>query len=106
MQGKKHAELHATAFGIKITPDNPARLRVEKAFDDFIRDQELLQRAKKTVDAYRAVKRTFLKSCSRQFLDEITRLDLLEYSEYLRKKEKLADRTVHTRWTGLMTVLL
>ena len=43
LQGKKHAELHATAFGIKITPDNPNRMRLEKAFDDFIEDQELLQ---------------------------------------------------------------
>jgi integrase/recombinase XerD len=101
----KRAELAATAAGVRIVPNDPTRMRVEKAFDDFIRDQELLQRAKKTVDAYRAVKRTFLKSCSRQFLDEITRLDLLEFADYLRKKEKLADRTVHTRWTALMTVL-
>jgi len=102
---KKHAELHATAFGIKITPDNPNRMRLEKAFDDFIEDQELLNRADKTVDAYRAVKRTFLKSCGHQFLDQVTRHDLLQYSEYLRRVEKLSDRTVHTRWTALMTVL-
>jgi integrase/recombinase XerD len=102
---KKHAELHATAFGIKITPDNPNRMRLEKAFDDFIEDQQLLGRADKTVDAYRAVKRTFLKSCGAQFLDEVTRRDLLQYAEYLRKREGLSDRTVHTRWTALMTVL-
>jgi hypothetical protein len=105
LQGKKHAELHASAFGIKITPDNPNRMRLEKAFDDFIEDQELLRRADKTVDAYRAVKRTFLKSCQHQFLDQVTRRDLLQYAEYLRKREGLSDRTVHTRWTALMTVL-
>jgi integrase len=105
LQSKKHAELHAAAFGIKITPDNPNRMRMEKAFDDFIEDQELLRRADKTVDAYRAVKKTFLKSCQHQFLDQVTRRDLLQYAEYLRKREGLSDRTVHTRWTALMTVL-
>jgi integrase len=105
MLRKKHAELHATAFGIKITPDNPNRMRLEKAFDEFIEDQKLLDRAHKTVDAYRAVKRTFLKSCRCQFLDEVTRRDLLQYADYLRKVEKLSARTVHTRWTALMTVL-
>jgi integrase/recombinase XerD len=105
LQSKKHAELHATAFGIKITPDTPNRMRLEKAFDEFIEDQKLLDRADKTVDAYRAVKRTFLKSCRCQFLDEVTRRDLLQYADYLRKVEKLSARTVHTRWTALMTVL-
>jgi integrase/recombinase XerD len=105
LQSKKHAELHATAFGIKITPDNPNRMRLDRAFDEFIEDQELLRRADKTVDAYRAVKRTFLQSCRAQFLDEVTRRDLLQYAEYLRKREGLSDRTVHTRWTALMTVL-
>lgn len=101
----KEAELHAAAFGIKIISDDPKRLRLEKAFDDFIEDQQLLGRADKTVDAYRAVKRTFLKSCRVQFLDEVSRRDLLQYAEYLRKREGLSDRTVHTRWTALMTVL-
>jgi hypothetical protein len=86
MLRKKHAELHATASGIKITPDNPNRMRLEKAFDEFIEDQELLRRADKTVDAYRAVKKTFLKSCQHQYLDEVTRRDLLQYAEYLRKR--------------------
>lgn len=101
----KRAELRAIAAGIKIVPNDPARMRLETAFDEFIRDQELLRRAKKTVDAYRAVKRTFLKSCRVQFLDEVTRRDLLQYAEYLRNREGLSDRTVHTRWTAVMTVL-
>jgi integrase/recombinase XerD len=105
LQGKKHAELHATAFGIKITPDNPNRLRLEKAFDDFIEDQKQRDWADKTVDAYRAVKKTFLKSSGHQFLDQVTRRDLLQYAEYLRKREGLSDRTVHARWTAVKTVL-
>ena len=104
-QLKKNAELHAAAFGVQIVPDTPDRMRVEKAFDEFIKDQELLNRAVKTVDAYRAVKRTFLKSCQQQYLDQLARRDLLQYADYLRKKEGLSDRTVHTRWTALMTVL-
>lgn len=102
---QKEGELHAAAVGIQITPVKPNRMRLEAAFDDFIEDQRLLDRAGKTVDAYRAVKRTFLKSCRCQFLDEVTRRDLLQYADYLRRIEKLSDRTVHTRWTALMTVL-
>ena len=80
-------------------------MRLEKAFDDFIKDQELLRRADKTVDAYRAVKRTVLEILPARYLDEVTRRDLLQYAEYLRKREGLSDRTVHTRWTAVMTVL-
>jgi hypothetical protein len=69
LQGKKHAELHAAAFGIKITPDNPNRMRLEKAFDDFIEDQELLRRAEKTVDAY----------CER-VIERILRMEIVEES--------------------------
>ena len=60
---QKEGELHAAAVGIQITPVKPNRMRLDAAFDDFIEDQRLLDRAGKTVDAYRAVKRTFLKSC-------------------------------------------
>lgn len=81
---QKEGELHAAAVGIQITPVKPNRMRLDAAFDDFIEDQRLLDRAGKTVDAYRAVKRTFLKSCRVQFLDEVTRRDLLQYTFYLR----------------------
>lgn len=102
---KKEAELHALASGIEIKPDDPSRLRLEKAFEDFIEEQELLRRADKTVDGYRWAKDSFLESCHHSFLDQVTRRDLLRYAQFLRSVKRLSDRTVHTRWTALMTVL-
>jgi integrase len=47
----------------------------------------------------------FLKSCHRTYLDQVDRRDLLQYADFLRRVEKVSDRTISTRWIAVMTVL-
>ncbi len=51
LQGKKDLNPTPLLTAIKITPGNPNRLRLERAFDDFDPAQELLRRAGETVAA-------------------------------------------------------
>jgi integrase len=101
---RKQYELQALSAGIEIKADDPSRLRLADALQQYVDDQKLLKRSKKTLAVYRTTKETFLKSCHRAYLDQVDRRDLLRYAESLRK-DGLSDRTVFTRWTALMTML-
>jgi integrase len=101
---RKQIELQASAAGIEIKPEDPARLRLADAFKQYIDDQKLLKRSKKTLAAHRVTKETFLKSCHRAYLDQVDRRDLLRYADSLRK-DGLSERTVFTRWIAVMTIL-
>jgi hypothetical protein len=59
LKRRKQAELGVTAEEVSLAPSDGCRLRLEQAFDEFIANQELLGREKKTVNGYRAVKRKF-----------------------------------------------
>jgi integrase len=101
---RKRMELQAVAAGVEVKPDNPSRLRLSDALQQFIADLELQNRQKKTVGAYRIMIETFQKSCHRTYLDQVDRRDLLRYADSLRK-DGLSERTISNRWNGLMTVL-
>jgi integrase len=101
---RKQIELQAVSAGIQFKPDDPARPRLEDALQQFVDDQTLLKRGKKTIAAYRITKDTFLKSCHHIHLDQVDRHDLLKYARSL-EKDGLSPRTVSTRWTALMSML-
>jgi len=101
---RKQIELQAVSFGIDVKADNPSRLKLAEAFRYYIEDKKLLKRSKKTLAAHRVTTDTSLKSCSRTFLDQVDRRDLLKYAESLRK-DGLSERTIHTRWIAMQTIL-
>jgi site-specific recombinase XerD len=88
--------------GIEVKPDDPSRL--EHALQQYVDDQKLLKRSKKTLAAHRITKESFQKSCRKTFLDQVDRRDLLNYAESLRK-QGLSDRTVFTHWIAVMSIL-
>ncbi len=100
----KQIELQAVSVGIDVNVSNPSRLKLAEAFKQYIADQKVLNRSKKTLAAHRVTTDTFLKSCSRTFLDQVERTDLLKYAANLRKNG-LSERTIHTRWISMLTIL-
>jgi integrase len=101
---RKEIELQAISVGIDIKASNPSRLRLTDAIQQYIEDQKLLQRSAKTLANHRVTTQTFLKSCSKTFLDQVDRMDLLKYAASLRKNG-LSERTIHTRWISMLTIL-
>ena len=103
-QVRKQIELKAVSAGIEVRADDPSRLRLADALQQYVDDQKLLKRSKKTLAAHRITVASFLKSCNRTFLDQVDRRDLLRYADSLRKGG-LSERTIHTRWIALLTIL-
>jgi integrase/recombinase XerD len=58
----------------------------------------------RTLLAYTLATTEFRKSCSKQFMDELTKQDLTDFVVF-QKKEQLADRTIDNRLTDLGTFL-
>lgn len=71
-QIRKQVELRAVAVGVEVKSDDPHRLRLTDAFLQYIADQELLRRSKKMLAAHRDTKDSFLKSCQKTYLDQVT----------------------------------
>jgi integrase len=70
--------------------DSPAgRIRVSEAADEFVAELRTLDRKKYTVEMYANALRDFQESYRKEFIDEITRKDILEFIEWMRKHQQV-----------------
>ena len=61
-QVRKQIELQAISKGIELKPDDPSRLRLADAVQNFLADLKLRNRQKKNIAAYKIMLATFQKS--------------------------------------------
>lgn len=54
---------------------------------------------------YSLALRNFTDSCSKEYLEDIERIDMLAYAAYLRNELKVSDRTCHNRFQNVQTFL-
>lgn len=90
-------------MGLEVKEEGK-RPTIAAACDQFLEELELKDRLPRTLGAYRLVIDGFKKSCSKVYLHQLEKRDLLRYADSLRK-EKLSPRTVSNRWLTLMTIL-
>jgi integrase/recombinase XerD len=103
---RKEAELNAVNNGvIVITPGqkNGQRLIVD-ATTSYLAEIKM-SRSAATHSAYTLTLRNFAESCSKNYLEEVDRVDLLGFLNYLRTDRELSDRTCHNRFEHLLTFL-
>lgn len=102
---RRQTRLNAQLAGVHIpeVPKDSDRVRLEDAIADFLLEVKN-HRAKKTYAAYRAMLEDFSTSCSKTFLDELERKDLMTFTADL-KSAGLQDRTVYNKFELLMTFL-
>lgn len=107
---RKEAELNAAANGVAngIAPvapkDETAGRRIADAIVEYLSEIKLTKRST-THSAYTLALRNFTDSCSKTYLEEIERKDLLAYVRHLREEEQLSDRTCHNRFEHLLTFM-
>ncbi len=69
-------------------PENPKQENGRRTFDSaveqYFKNLESQGKDRKTIRAYRVALREFRESCSKQFLDEICKQDLLDFMGWLR----------------------
>jgi integrase/recombinase XerD len=87
-----------TAVTAKTT-GRPLRAAVDKYLAE-VKEQKKVA----TYGAYRNALLAFLKSCSKQMLEEVTREDMLAFRSYLKRRGH-SDRTVHNQWGHVIIFL-
>ena len=109
-EAKRHQQeqiLTATAAGIKAGrkfADDSDKVPLANAVSAYLADTQLTKK-KKTLAAYTTALDYFLESCKKQYVTDVDRRDLLQYSAFLREEKDLEPRTVYNKFENLMTFL-
>ena len=103
---RKEAELNARNNGVQITAEsrNGHGVLLIDAIRDFL-EEKRLQRKKKTHADYDAVLRYFQQSCSKRYLSDVNRKDLLAFNVYCREELELSPRTVFNKFARVVAFL-
>ena len=102
---RKEAELNAVNYGVAVVAAEKAQKQrpIADAVVSYLAEIKL-SRTSATHSAYTLALRNFTESCSKTYLEEIDRVDLLQYVKHLRDGG-LSDRTCHNRFEHLLTFL-
>jgi integrase/recombinase XerD len=105
-RNRKQSELDAIAQGLEVTDPiaDDSRLRLRAAVEDFLEDIQL-SRQRKTWMGYCLSLKYFKECCSKTFVEDIERKDLLRFAVFLRDEKELSPRTVHNKFCELLTFL-
>ena len=102
---QKEAELNAVNNGVAIAPeDQNGNRSVAAAIADFL-DETKLTKKPKTLAAYTTTLNYFTESCTKLFLKDIERKDLLKFCAFLRDHKKQSPRSVYNKFENLMSFL-
>ncbi len=105
---KKQSELDAIERGLVVTDpveeEGSTRLPLRAAKADFLEDIQL-SRQRKTWLGYCLSLSYFTECCSKTYVEDIDRKDLLRFVVFLRDEKELAPRTVHNKFAELLTFL-
>jgi integrase/recombinase XerD len=102
---RKEAELNALNHGVPVI--SPETTNGHRSIADAVMSylaEIKISRSAATHSAYDLVLRNFTESCSKQYLEQVNRTDLLQYIKHLRDAG-LSDRTCHNRFEHLLTFL-
>jgi integrase/recombinase XerD len=106
---KKQGELKLRAEGAKAgltvtAPDEEKCSRLADVAADYL-DETSRRKDRKTWQAYSTAITYFQESCSKVFLADITRDDLIRFADFLRDVKKLEPRSVHNKFSTVMGFL-
>jgi integrase/recombinase XerD len=103
---RKQAELNAKAQGVPIAPEaqEQSGQSLQAAIDQYVEETRLTKK-KKTLAAYSVALRYFAASCSKLYLEEIERADMLRFHAYLRDEKEQTPRSCWNKFSNVMSFL-
>jgi integrase/recombinase XerD len=101
---QKEAELNAINHGVALSAPENGRRSVAVAVADFLEETKLTKKPK-TYAAYSTSLTYFTESCSKIYLEDIERRDLLNFSAFLRAEKELHPRTCWNKFSNVMSFL-
>jgi integrase/recombinase XerD len=101
---QKEAELRAAAHGVKLADPTPQGQTVKEAVADYL--SEIAMNKKPTsVAAYTKSLAYFQESCSKRYVSEVDRQDMLKFSSWCRDVKKLSPRSCSNRFSNVISFL-
>jgi integrase len=101
---KKEAELLAKAKGHEIVPEKTKGPTLADAVVEYLHETKLSKKPK-TLSAYRNSLTYFQESCSKVYLRDIVRTDLLQFAAFLRDEKDQSPRTCWNKFSNVMSFL-
>ena len=104
---RKESELSARNNGVTVVPENDngnGHRSVAASVADFLEETKLTKKPK-TFAAYSTALTYFQESCSKVFIEDIERKDLLKFSAYLRDEKNQAPRSCWNKFATVMSFL-
>ena len=102
----KEAELNAVNNGVAVVSNDPKEMRrsLSVAIIEYLSDVKLTKKPK-TLAAYTTALSYFQESCTKIYLDEIERRDLLKFAAFLRDEKEQAPRSVWNKFLNVVSFL-
>jgi integrase/recombinase XerD len=102
---RKEAELKARNNGVAVAATEERIVRpLDIAVMNYLHEVSLHSKPK-TLSAYTKALAHFRESCMKRHVEDITRLDMLEFAAFLRDKKDHAPRTVSNNFEHVMTFI-
>jgi len=103
---RKEAELNAIAQGVAVTPEaeQTAGRSIQAAIAQYLEETRLTKKPK-TLAAYSVSLRYFAESCSKLYLEDIKRSDLLRFHAFLRDEKEQSPRSCWNKFLNVMGFL-
>ncbi len=103
---RKEAELNALSNGVGVIPENgdSGHHALGSAITAFLEETKLTKKPK-TLAAYSTSLAYFGESCSKRYVEEIDRHDLLKFAAFLRDEKDQAPRSCWNKFANVMSFL-
>jgi integrase/recombinase XerD len=100
---RKQAELTAKSKGVGVIAERANGHRsVSVAVAEYLAEIKLAKKPK-TIAAYTTSLSYFTESCSKLYLDDIERVDMLKFAAFLRDEKELHPRTCWNKFANVMS---
>jgi integrase/recombinase XerD len=105
---RKEAELNAVSKGITIREgsdaDEAGKRPMILAAADFLEEVKLTKQ-EKTFEGYDIALKYFQESCSKRYVQDVEKIDLLKFAAYLKNEKAQSPRSVHNKFACVLTFL-
>jgi integrase len=102
---RKEAELSAINNGLQVTPDAENGHRPFAATVEEFLEEIRLSKKPKTLAAYTTGLSYFAESCSKLYVEDIERRDLLKFAAFLREDKNQSPRSVYNKFACVISFL-
>ena len=105
---RKETELKAVSQGIALAPssddEDATKRSISSAAASFLEEIKLT-RKRKTFKGYEIALAYFQESCTKRYLEDLEKIDLLKFTAFLKREKKQSPRSVHNKFACLLTFL-